>query len=53
MPVWTVKLRINVPGLGERIQDMPNISAPTLADAVSKAIATVIIEPVQAQQTAP
>jgi hypothetical protein len=48
-----VKLKINVPGLGERIVDMTNISALTLAEASGKAVATVIIEPIQAQQTAP
>lgn len=53
MPTWTVKLRINVPGLGERLQDMPNIAAVTMAEAVGKAVAAVIIEPMQAQQTAP
>ena len=53
MPIWTVKLRINVPSLGERLVDFPGITAPTMAAAVAIAITAVIIEPMQAQQTAP
>lgn len=52
MPTWLVRLRINVPGLGERLVDIPNVPAPTLEQAVSQARAAVIVEPVQAQQTA-
>lgn len=53
MPVWSVRLKINVPGLGERVQDIPNITALTMTEAVGKAIATIIIDAIQAQQTAP
>jgi hypothetical protein len=53
MPTWTVKLRIVVPGLGSRLVDFPGMISPTLEGAVGLARAVVIVEPVQAEQTAP
>jgi hypothetical protein len=53
MPIWTVKLRIVVPGLGSRLVDFPGMTAASIEEAIGKARAVVIVEPVQAEQTAP
>jgi hypothetical protein len=53
MPVFTVVLQLNVPGLGARTVTQANITAPTIADAISQAIQTVTIECTQVQKTGP
>jgi hypothetical protein len=52
VPVYTVRLRINVPSLGERPVDFPNITAPTIEAAIEEAKKAVIVEPIAAQKTA-
>lgn len=52
MPTWTVQLRINVPTLGERLVLFPGIVAPTMAAAADQAKLSVVVEAMQAQQTA-
>ncbi len=47
MPIYTVKLRVNVPSLGERNVDQTNIMATDIADAIKQAVAAVIVEPIQ------
>ena len=45
MPQYEVILRINVPGLGQRLLTTPPLVATDMADAIQQAIATIIIEP--------
>ena len=45
MPQYEVILRINVPGLGQRVVTTPPLVATDMADAIQQAIATIIIEP--------
>ena len=45
MPQYEVTLRINVPGLGQRMLTTPPLVATDIADAIQQAIATIIIEP--------
>jgi len=52
MPVYTIRLRINVPTLGERNVDFPSITAPTIEEAIRQAKAMVIVEPIAGQKTA-
>jgi hypothetical protein len=52
MPTWNVGLRIIVPGLGSRIVPFIGLIAPTIEDAITQARAAVIVETVQADQTA-
>lgn len=52
MPVYTIRLRINVPTLGERLVDFPLITATTIEQAIQQAKAMVIIEPIAGQKTA-
>lgn len=51
MPTYTVQLRINVPGVGERIVDFPGTVAPTIHEAIQEARKSVIIEPLAVQKT--
>lgn len=53
MPLWDVRLRIVVPGLGARVVPFLGIDAKTIEEAIAQARAAVIVEPVQADQTAP
>lgn len=53
MPVWTVTLSVNVPGIGASTVDITDISADTIEDAASLARKAVIVVPTAATQTAP
>lgn len=52
MATWDVRLRIVVPGLGSRVVPFIGLVAPTIEEAIAQARAAVIVEPVQADQTA-
>ena len=52
MPTYTVTLRINVPGLGERIVPFAGITKPSIEEAIAEAKTTVIIEPIEVVKTA-
>ena len=52
MPVYTIRLRINVPGLGERLVDLPNTSAASIEAAIAVDKMAVIIEPIVCTKTA-
>ena len=52
MPTYTVTLRINVPGLGERIVAFPLIQSQTIEDAITQAKSSLIVEPIEAVKTA-
>lgn len=52
MPTYTVRLRINVPSLGERQVDIPNTVAPSLELAIAEAKKALIVEPIAIQKTA-
>jgi hypothetical protein len=52
VPEYTVQLRINVPGLGERIVNFPGTIAPTIQEAIQEARKSVIVEPIAVQKTA-
>lgn len=52
MATWDIRLRIVIPGLGSRIVPFVGLVAPTIEDAIAAARAAVIVEPVQADQTA-
>ena len=45
MPLYTVKLRVNVPTLGERIIDVIDIGAVDMSEAIARAAEMVVIEP--------
>lgn len=51
MGVYVVMFRINVPSLGERVITVPNITADSLAQAIAKAQAGIVIEVMSAQKT--
>lgn len=52
MPVWTVTLRVNVPGMGEQNVDIVNIAAETIEDAIALSYKAVVVIPIAALQTA-
>ena len=52
MPMYLVRLRVNVPSLGERIVPFPQIAAATIEDAIAQARAMVIVEATSAEKTA-
>lgn len=52
MPTFTVRLKINVPGLGTREENMLNLIAPTIESAIAQAKALVTVEALAATKTA-
>jgi hypothetical protein len=50
MPIYNVRLRVNVPSLGERNVDQTNIMAVDIVDAIKQAKDAVIVEPIQVQK---
>jgi hypothetical protein len=53
VPTFTIQLNVNIPGLGDRNVVQANIVRATMEDAITAAKATIIVTPLQAQQTAP
>ena len=53
MPTYSVQLNVNVPGLGDRNVVQTGIVAPDACAAMAQAKASVVITPLQVQQTAP
>ena len=53
MPTFSVQLNVNVPGLGDRNVVQVGIVAPTMEAAIVQAKASVIVTPLQIQQTLP
>lgn len=53
MPTFTIQLNVNVPGLGDRNVIQSGIVAATMEAAIVQAKSTIIITPLQVQQSAP
>lgn len=53
MPTFSVRLIVNVPGVGDRPIDQNNITAPDMAAAVKEAMSNIKMRPVQVVETAP
>lgn len=51
MPVYTVELAVNVPGLGAKTVTQLDVKASDISDAIVQAKASVIIEPVRVVKT--
>ena len=52
MPTYTIRLRINVPSVGETMRDFPGIVAPSIPAAIELAKAGVIVEAIAVTKTA-
>jgi hypothetical protein len=53
MPIFSVRLIVNVPGLGDRQVDQPGLVAAAAADAIKQAMANIIMRATLVQETAP
>lgn len=53
IPEYSITLRVNVPGLGQRDVPYTGINAPSMAEAVKQVTANVIIKPITITETAP
>lgn len=52
MSMWTVTLKVNIPGLGEHTVDIVQVVAETLEAAIVQAYQAVVVVAIAAQQTA-
>lgn len=52
MPTYTIRLRINVPSVGETVRDFPGVVAANIPAAITQVISTFIVEAIAAQKTA-
>jgi hypothetical protein len=53
MPTFSVRLIVNVPGLGDRTVDQPGIIAASASEAIGKAMSNIIMRATLVQETAP
>jgi hypothetical protein len=53
MPTYTIRLNVNVPGLGDRDVIQTLVVASSIEQAIAQAKTNVIITVLAAQQTAP
>lgn len=51
MPTFTVRLRVNVPGVGDREITLPGIVKPTLEEAIIEAKTNLIVEVIAVTKT--
>jgi hypothetical protein len=52
MPVYSVRLRVNVPAVGETQPLFTSVTAASIEQAIQIARAMVVIEPIAVQKTA-
>ena len=52
MPKFTVQMRVNVPGTGERVFTQTNITAHNIQAAIAEATAALALTVLAVQQTA-
>jgi hypothetical protein len=52
MPTYSITLRVNVPGLGQRDVPYTGITAPSMQAAVEQVKQNVIIKPILVEETA-
>jgi hypothetical protein len=53
MPQFSVRLIVNVPGLGDRTVDQPGISAASALEAIGKAMTNITMRATLVQETTP
>ncbi len=53
MAVYSVRLIVNVPTVGDKQLDQTGIVAPTITDAIQKAMANIVMRATQVTETAP